>query len=322
MPDEVIIENLQLPIIIEVDQSVYTITTGGSGSAGPPGPAGPTGPQGPQGPVGDTGPAGATGPTGPQGDTGLTGPTGATGPTGPTGPQGLTGDTGPAGSTGPQGLQGDTGLTGPTGATGATGVTGPQGIQGDTGPTGPTGPTGATGPAGANGVVPSLGFASGSYYGPAGSNGQGTAPLDQVHFAPFYLPETTTFDRIAVRTIGAFSGTAVARLGVYNNSNYKPSTVVFDAGTVSCTATLTTYAITIDETLSPGWYFTAFVLQTAATNNSFANQAIRESVFIWHKESDLASKICWRQSGVSGAFATASGVTGADAATSVGLRKA
>jgi hypothetical protein len=65
-----------------------------------------------------------------------------------------------------------------------------------------------------------------------------------------------------------FSGTAVVRLGIYNNSSTdEPSTVFYDAGTVSPTAAVVAYEITISQTLSQGWYWLAINCQTAATSN-------------------------------------------------------
>jgi hypothetical protein len=71
-----------------------------------------------------------------------------------------------------------------------------------------------------------------------------------------------------------FVGTAVVRLGIYNNSSSdQPSTVLLDAGTVSPTAANTGYEITISQTLSQGWYWLAINCQTAATTNSILGVA-------------------------------------------------
>ena len=86
--------------------------------------------------TGTTGTTGTIGPTGQQGQTGPTGQQGETGPTGQQGQTGPTGQQGQTGPTGPTGQQGETGPTGPTGQQGETGPTGPTGLQGITGPTG------------------------------------------------------------------------------------------------------------------------------------------------------------------------------------------
>jgi hypothetical protein len=181
-----------------------------------------------------------------------------------------------------------------------------------------TGVVGPTGPAG----IGSMGYASGDYFGFTGSNTSQALTLNEVNYAPFYLPETITIDRIAARTHTVFSGTAVVRLGIYNCTNSKPSTVKFDAGTVSCTAASTTYQITINETLEAGWYFMAGVLQTAATNNTFIANTVNQAPILGiYNPTTLNLSVCFRQSGVSGAFATAGTLTHAQQSMVVAVRK-
>jgi hypothetical protein len=130
---------------------------------------------------------------------------------------------------------------------------------------------------------------------------------DTTYFSRFYNAGSQTFDRIGVRTSSSFVGTASVRLGVYvNNTNGNPSTVAFDAGTVSCTAANTFYEITISETLAEGWYWLAVNTQTAATTNHFAGGAFT----IWSPhlqrtgaDTSLNSALM-RETSVSGAFAT------------------
>ncbi len=305
-----------------------------TGATGPAGPKGDTGEQGPKGDTGDTGPAGATGATGLTGATGPTGPTGLTGATGPTGPAGAdstvpgpTGPTGPTGATGPTGPQGEQGIQGVAGATGATGPTGPQGdtgLTGATGPTGPTGATGATGATGPTGVVSSFGFTSGNYYTfPHSSFTSATyGTADRTNYVQFYVPESTTFNRIACRTGNSFSGTAEVRMGIYNNSGFQPSTVLLDAGTVSCTTNNTTYEITISQTLAEGWYWLAWNPQTTATTNQFQGGASAISNgFMAFLNANLGAATTYTQTGVTGAFATASSLSFGTNPPLVALRK-
>jgi hypothetical protein len=91
-----------------------------------------------------------------------------------------------------------------------------------------------------------------------------------------------------------------------NNTNGNPSTVAFDAGTVSCTAASTFYEITISETLAEGWYWLAVNTQTAATTNHFNGGAFN----IWSPhlqrtgaDTSLNSALM-RETSVTGAFAT------------------
>jgi hypothetical protein len=97
----------------------------------------------------------------------------------------------------------------------------------------------------------------------------GTASATVTRYLPFYVATTTTFDRIGILTASAFSGTGAIRLGIYNNTNSAPNTVVLDAGTVATTAASTAYTITINQSLTQGWYWLAFNCTSAATTNSF-----------------------------------------------------
>jgi hypothetical protein len=125
-------------------------------------------------------------------------------------------------------------------------------------------------------------------------------------------------------TFTGFVGTAVVRLGIYNNSSTdQPSTVLLDAGTVSPTAASTGYQITINQTLSQGWYWLAINCQTAATTNNHAGvqggsgsvgltgQTLGGAVFSGYQESV----------NVTSGFATAGTVTGSTTPLLAYLRK-
>jgi hypothetical protein len=130
---------------------------------------------------------------------------------------------------------------------------------------------------------------------------------DTTYFSRFYNAGSQTFDRIGVRTSSTFSGTASVRLGVYvNNTNGNPSTVAFDAGTVSCTAANTFYEITISETLAEGWYWLAVNTQTAASTNTFNGGAFQIwSPHLQHTDTNTTlNTALMRETSVSGAFAT------------------
>ena len=253
---------------------------------------------------------------------GAPGPTGATGATGPTGPTGATGATGATGPTGPQGDPGPTGPQGDTGATGATGATGPTGPQGDPGPTGPQGDTGATGATGATGPGVNFGMDSGTYYAPFVTSTTTIAVLSQTCYTPFFVTESTTFDRMYIRGI-VNSDTAVVRLGIYNSTNYEPSTVKLDAGTVSVTSA-GSYEITISETLAAGMYWLAFNMQTAGVSNYFAGQSSNEwsRVSPYNPVAVIVAKPTFIESSVTGAFDTAVPVASSASQPLVALRKA
>jgi hypothetical protein len=183
------------------------------------------------------------------------------------------------------------------------------------------GPQGATGEAG---LIQSPGFKSGEFFGAqviATTNT--TATLNRTNYMPFYLSETTTFDSIAIRTGSNFSGTAVVRLGVYNNSGGIPTTVAFDAGTVSATVASTNYPITINQTLNAGWYWLASNTQTAATTNSFTGSTgITYPAMMKYANSFSFNAPCWYESSISGAFATAGTLVESQGGFIVVLRKA
>jgi hypothetical protein len=135
------------------------------------------------------------------------------------------------------------------------------------------------------------------------------------YYHPFFVPSATTFDRIGSISAATFSGTAVVRLGIYNDSNGAPSTVELDAGTVSFTGASQGQQITINETLAQGWYWLAFNMQTAGTTNAFLGNLPFPLGLMRHGGFSNQRVLSWSQSGVTGAFATASSLTRETAAT-------
>jgi hypothetical protein len=128
------------------------------------------------------------------------------------------------------------------------------------------------------------------------------------------IPFTTTYDRIAIRTGSAYSGTGSVRVGIYNNTNGQPSTVLLDAGTVSTTAAATIYQITINQTLEAGFYWLALNSITAAASNIFfAADSTTSSISFMNNYSDLSSSapsIGFTQSvNVTSGFSTAGTLT-------------
>jgi len=301
---------------------------------GPPGPAGPEGPTGPQGPQG---------PQGLQGTQGNPGAQGAQGPTGSTGLKGDKGDKGDTGATGATGAKGDTGDTGAQGPSGVVTVNAPLTNAGTSSAANLSISAGTTSAAGAlqltdsvaststttaatpNAVKTAYDFAatrtpttiipSGYYMRmPVGVTSNMTPTLTRTNYTIIYIPQTQTFDRIAVRTAATFSGTASVRLGIYNHDTTtgKPSTLLLDAGTVSPTAASTAYQITISQSLTPGFYWLASNMQSAATTSTFTGRDIAAGGFIpWAPyEASPASTVFagYGQNSVSGAFADAGGL--------------
>jgi hypothetical protein len=211
---------------------------------------------------------------------------------------------------------------------------------GPAGPAGPAGPTSlvvqTTAPAATDvlwvdtdepsvaTVLPSMGYVSGLYYGAAVASNSLDLGMteDMTHYAPFYLSETTTFDRIAIRT-GTVTTTGTVRLGVYNNFNGKPSTVLFDAGTVSCPTASTFYTITINQTLPAGWYWFASNIQAGASGCTLTISD-RYTTFgmAQYSANTQVPQTIFNQSGVTGAFATAGTLNVFSRAPIVVMRKA
>lgn len=97
-----------------------------------------------------------------------------------------------------------------------------------------------------------------------------TMPASYQYFIPFYVPVSTSFDRIAIRAWSTYAGfSTTVRLGVYNSSAGLPTTVLFDAGTVSVATANSLSTITITQTLSAGWYWLSCAVGTVSTTPTF-----------------------------------------------------
>jgi hypothetical protein len=150
-----------------------------------------------------------------------------------------------------------------------------------------------------------------------------TATEDVTYYHPFFVPSSTTFDRIGAVSASTFVGTAVVRLGIFNNSNGEPTTVVLDAGTVSFTGASQGQEITISQALDQGWYWLAFNMQTAGTTNTFTGNNPFPLGLMRQASLGNLRALSWSESGVTGAFATAGSLTRQTAATpSVWMRTA
>jgi len=261
-------------------------TNGIDGATGPQGPQGDTGPTGPKGDTGDQGPQGIQGPTG------ATGATGATGPAGPVAGSAnqvvyKDGSNAPAGNAGLTYNGTDLSIGGKVFVNASAGDEGGEIFLAKAA----TNTTINTGvnidiyqnklriwedggsnrgfyldiASAANGVGTSLaagrpdfyaGFASGNYYkSPIFTSTTTTAASTSYgHLVPFYVHETTTFDRIAIQITTASGGSTIEMAIYGSDANGKPSGLILDAGTVS--GSFTGFkAITISQELSPGLYW-------------------------------------------------------------------
>jgi len=171
----------------------------------------------------------------------------------------------------------------------------------------------------------SSGLASGTYYTTSSNTNTittTTTTTGAVSYLPFLVERTTTFDRIACKTGAPITGTSTVRLGIYNNSNKKPTTVLLDAGTVAATAGSTIYSITINQTLNPGWYWLAHVVNSTTGTHGFVQVADALPFDQIPLTATFAFQPNYSQTGVTGAFATASPTSTASTRILVALRVA
>ena len=152
-------------------------------------------------------------------------------------------------------------------------------------------------------------------------------PITTTFYFPVFLP-TATYDRISMRS-GAFVGTATVRMGLYNASATTglPTTVVFDAGTVSPSVINTNYEITINQSLSAGYYYMAINLQAKTGDGDYITGAALPTPGLpfLTTATSFGTGVGFNyftQSGVSGAFATAGSLTASSSASCpiVGMR--
>jgi len=214
---------------------------------------------------------GPKGEKGDKGDTGATGATGATGSTGATGPQG------PSGVVTVNAPITNSGTSSAANLSVSAGTTSAAGILQLTDSTSSTSTTTAATPNSvktaydlANSKQPYDWFAmpkfiAGKYYTTdAGVTAGSVSTQSRLYLLPFWVHTTETFDRIGIR-VTATAASSVIRLGIYSaNSNYEPTSLVLDAGTVDSATAISSQEITISQQLTPGMYFLAAVPQGGA----------------------------------------------------------
>lgn len=167
---------------------------------------------------------------------------------------------------------------------------------------------------GPQGIVPYLPMVAGQYYRPQGNYGSiALQTVNYLFLSPIFVPTPTSFDRIGLRTNAtAYSGTAVARVGIYGTTAGRPGPLVSDLGTISTSAASTSYELTIAQTLQPGFYWLAFVTQTQATTGGWqgtvaaAAQMNFQNLPVFPQATNTASAIAgYYYTGVTGALPAA-----------------
>jgi hypothetical protein len=162
---------------------------------------------------------------------------------------------------------------------------------------------------------PALAWRSGQYYGATYRTwGAGSRTEDTTFYTPVYVPNNVTFDRIGI-TVVVDGATDSARLGIYNDTDGLPSTVLLDAGTVSVTGSgqvQSNFEITISQAVTPGWYWLAANVQTTSgtQHQYFAGVDLKWPQMPHNRFTTLvAAYNGYQQASVTGAFATASSPT-------------
>ncbi len=102
---------------------------------------------------------------------------------------------------------------------------------------------------------------SGRYFkGITHATAQGTwtnANLSRLWATPLLVPRRMTIDRLLVNIVAA-QASGLVRLGIYrSNADSDPGDLVVDGGTVDASTT-GDKTVTVDEYLSPGWYWGAW----------------------------------------------------------------
>jgi hypothetical protein len=101
----------------------------------------------------------------------------------------------------------------------------------------------------------------------------------RVYYAAFVVGQSTTFTKIGILVTTLQAG-KVARLGIYNWSGGKSTTLVLDAGTVSL-GTSGTSEITISQTLSAGVYSLAIIADSSTAEVRGAQTSVQVASFMY-----------------------------------------
>ena len=115
------------------------------------------------------------------------------------------------------------------------------------------------------------GYVTGRYYTPDMAYfgvGTGNSVADRLYFAPFYPQATNTFDRLGIYNTGAGDNGEKVRVGIYNSSSGRPSSLVVDGGelTFAAAAALNVATISQSLTLNTLYFLAAVFDNTSAVN--------------------------------------------------------
>jgi hypothetical protein len=169
-------------------------------------------------------------------------------------------------------------------------------------------------------------FVTGFYYSVPqvrGSVSNQVATLNQMYLMPFFVSETTTFDRIGI-TVSSGIASNTARLGIYADDGHGRPTgaALLDAGTVDTSAAASVEA-TISYQLTPGLYWVAMATQGGASGATVA-QCVTPSLQVGAGSlaNGITGRSAYSQTGVTGALPTYSASGAVAFAPVVALRVA
>jgi len=120
-----------------------------------------------------------------------------------------------------------------------------------------------------------LPMSTGNTYMPALNISSGQSlTTNTLYVVPIYVSGTFTATSLKVTT-STVTTSGTGRVGIYNSgTGGAPSTLLLDGGSVSYSASTTQYSVTISQSLTQGWYWLGFVVQTgSATWYSYLNGA-------------------------------------------------
>jgi len=108
------------------------------------------------------------------------------------------------------------------------------------------------------------GYVSGRYYETfnVGLPSTSLPTANTMYAVPFYCREPTTFTKLAFRTTGTVAGNY--EIGVYNNSNGQPSTLLVDGGSHAVASNQINSVTGLTINLNVGWYWLVIAFSSAS----------------------------------------------------------
>lgn len=96
--------------------------------------------------------------------------------------------------------------------------------------------------------------------------------LNQLSVLPIWFPAGLALDRIGIEVTTVGTAGAIFRLGIYNDTNGYPGTLLAEYGTVDCATAIGVQQLTISQTIpSSGWYWLGGAVQVATSTLRVVN---------------------------------------------------